>query len=1325
MTVPDPGATGWQGPGLDYDGAISLMSARRFFSLAVVLWGTCFAQTPEVGSGAPNEIIRQQFYAAYLRNAFNLLVALPPVGNVRTYGSTGLIQEFQDAAKTSNTRLALLKPNRSTALPPSDDPSTPGYDVFQVYAAMYAYYQTIGVSTAGYPTMDTATCPALTANTCRYQFFDRSYVLFTYTEATIDGQNFYVRDPFFTKWNALGGIADLGGAVTPEQTVTSKPGASARMQTYQRGVIFSITSGTLNGRVLGVKQPVYDLWVQYGGQADFLGLPSSEELTLPDGRKRQSFEGGAIEYASGGAAVLRRPVSAVSIIPNTLRLNLGETATLVASVLATDGAEVLDRVVSWTTSNGRVITVQPLGTGLTATLKATGGGSAVITATSEGKTSPPMAVSVAAPCCQVGEGSPNAAVQQVFQDAVTRNQLALQVPAPGPVRRLGNGYVQDLQGAGNGARYLLAKSDRSPTAYFVTGEILKRYEDLGGPSGSLGYPAADPTPGGRQTFENSSALAGSPVRLVTGPILSKWAPLGYETGSAGPPVADVAAFLTFTGTAGQAQSFRDGDILAGQTGSQAGKAFLVRGLILAKYAALGKAAGALGMPTNDEFFSEGRRRQDFEGGYLDYAAGDAEAAVHERDRKPAVSALPAVVTAGSRVRLTVSGFAAGERVRVSVSGQTDFEVTALTGAYSWEAWVPGNAAAALVLVRATDAQGAKAAEGSYRIRTIAETRYQLAKLLGDAQTGAPGALLPKPLRISLRDESGSPVSGAQVRFAASPGAQVVPATAVTGDNGEAEANLRLPAWEGAALATAEALRQVATFSALAGRSTLTSFSGFKQTGDALLGQGPGTLAEKGALLAAVASILRYHQNRNELGAPYGPADPAALNRFLASHCVFDAPGAQICDGFLTAPASAEQIVNLWRVAEFVGGSLAVFVEKPGLDTIRDLLTQGVPALLGLSLTAGEAPTGSHFVVAVGVGADGGVLIHDPNPTLARGSLGDYLVGFASGGQTWKGAVNSVIRLSPGAPSPTGFLVVADTSFSVSSAGGACGRALEWPDIPAPAAKAPGTFRARYCDGAQAPYQLEVLSPNPYQLTVTDLAGGGSRFEITGAGAAAYKLTRPGAQLAVAPQDVSFSARAVVNAASFTPAIAPGALVAIFGSGLARTGAQTAVEIGGLPCPVIGVSPFQLNVQVPLELIPGPQRLVVRSAYGAAEQTIEVQETAPAIFLLEGRRGAILNQDGKLNGPATPALRGQALVIYATGLGKVSPAGGGLWLVVQPVTVLVQGLELPAAFAGLAPGFPGLYQVNVILPAGLPPRLEAPLALQQGGAASNAVVVSIQ
>src|SRR5262249_18244363 len=154
-----------------------------------------------------------------------------------------------------------------------------------------------------------------------------------------------------------------------------------------------------------------------------------------------------------------------------------------------------------------------------------------------------------------------------------------------------------------------------------------------------------------------------------------------------------------------------------------------------------------------------------------------------------------------------------------------------------------------------------------------------------------------------------------------------------------------------------------------------------------LGKGQATVAQKGALLTAAAGIVRYSQNRGDLSGP--AIDPGTLNQFLQKFCVPDADGAQVCDGFLANPDTSEQVGNLWRVG---GGNVDVSVETPDLSVVRDLVAQGSPVLVVLSLTANGAAAGGHSIVATGVASDGGVLIRDPNPDFVRSGLGEYLAG---------------------------------------------------------------------------------------------------------------------------------------------------------------------------------------------------------------------------------------------------------------------------------------------------------------------------------------------
>ena len=1291
--------------------------------LLCLLAGTaslCRAQI-EVGSGAPNEVTRQGFITAFYRGSFQSLVTLPPAGNVTSFGTTGYRQEFNSS--TGSGKLALV---RGTAGPIPVVNGEPVTDVFQLQSALYAYYTSVGVTTAGFPTMDTQNCPPVLGNSCTYQFFDKNYVLFAYLLPNEFGQNFFIRDSttgnFYTKWVAGGGISGLGPATSGEQTSqASVSGILANIQTYSQGATFNITSGTLAGRLISVRNPIYDLWVAQGGRT-VLGLPLFEETVQPDGRRRQVFERGAIEYVPGQPPVLQRPVSTVLFTSSTaaFRLSQGETLSLSVRLFAQSGEELLGRSVTWTTSNGTVAAITP--DGASVTVRAAGGGTATITATSEAKTAS-VTITVVAPCCAVGEGAPNATVGRSFSEAVTRNRLDVQLPARDPVRRVGAGYAQELVETGTNARVLLARPDGVATAYLVRGELLAKYEALGGAAGPLGYPSSDATPSGRQLFQGG-ALAGSPARLVTGQVLAKWAALGYEAGI-GLPAGDPVRFLTFAASSGVSQAFQNSVIYAGETGGQAKRAFLAAGLILARYSGLGGPAGRLGMPVGDEYSYEGRKRQDFEGGFIEFAPGDEEARETESLRQPAVTATPPVVTAGGRVRVAVGGFEPERNLRISVAGAPDFWVWTSTGAHIWEVPVALNARGGTVTIDVEDGGGGARASGSYQVRALAESGARLVKLGGDTQSGPPAGLLPLPLRVALRDDAGNPVAGASVVFEASPGAAVVRSSAVTDESGAAEAWLRLPPLEGVSLVRVEAAGDTETFAVRAAATRLKDYPAFSQAVDGLLGAGPASIRQKGALLAAAASMLRYYQNRRDVPAPQGFVDPAALNRFLSDFCLADAGGAAVCDGFVPAPGTNDPVVNLWRVPDYAGGALEVISEAPEELRVRDLLAGGHPALLALELEAGGAPLGAHFVVATGVAANAWIEIHDPNPAFGRGALNDYLLGFESGGRVVKGKLSGVIRFAPQPPAQTGFLVAGGAPVEVTSAAGSCGASFSFPALlaegPQQASAASQSLHFRYCGGASDVYQVDLAGQGPTRAFLTSLGEAGGRTEMTAAGAVSYRVFRMGARWHAVPQDLVLADAAVTNAANPAAALSPGALAVISGSGLARPGAATRVEIGGVPVRVLSATPFRLHVQLPLDVAPGTYPLRVESPYGGADGEIRLSAVGPAVFATPG---VVVNQDGTVNSSTSPARRGQTIVVHCTGLGAVT-AEGALLRAVTPVVAVIGGQDVPIQFAGIAAGLPGVYQVNVVLPPALAPGIGIELRLRQGGVESNAASLAVE
>ncbi|HXS95718.1 MAG TPA: hypothetical protein VN736_14035 [Candidatus Limnocylindrales bacterium] len=1283
----------------------------------------------DVGSGAPAALV-PQFFAAFYRNNFSNLVSLPPIGQVKTLGTSGYVQEFQDDAKTSGVKYALATASSSSSTQPDFVP------VVQIYPGIYAFYTSIGATTAGYPMSDTQQCPALASgNTCTYQFFDKSYALFVYATALPGGANYSVSGVMYTEWVAQGALTGAGIPTSAPATITASTATTASAQTFTYGAIYSVTSGVNKGKIFSVLEPIYDLYASQGGPASSLGLPVSETLVYQSGLHVQLFEHGAVQYTSGSAPTIQAPVATVTVAGGSsttaTKLNVGDSVTLTASAVDSNGA-ALQTPLSWTSSNGFVVSVQPGAQGQTALVTAVGAGSANVTASSGGVTSAKIGFTVFSPCCQVGDGAP-AAVQQAFQTALSRNHISVQLPLPQPAVQVGSGFMQAIPASTSAPALLLATAGQGGAAYVVAGALLAAYQSMGGPAGALGFPAADATTGGTQRF-TGGALGGSPVRLVTGPILTKWAALGYDAGSAGPPTGDAQPLATFGGNSGSWQAFGGGSIFSATVGPRAGQTYFVGGLILAVYNAGGGASGDFGMPTGDQVDTASLHQQNFEGGTISYATGAASATAQLAARKPAVVVAPATVTAGGQARIAVSGFANNTAITVSITGQPNFIVSPSNGAYSWDMAVPLSAQSATLNIQASAAGGAAAA-GTLTIKGFGNNRAQLSKMNGDLQTGAPGALLPVPLSVALRDTSGNPVSGAPVVFQGLPGVQLSVGNAVTDANGTASTQVRMPLAAGTALVTASSPGFAAapvTFSMVAQAAGLSNFPALQQSGGAILGNGYATVAQKGALLTAAASILLYRQNRGEVGAPNGAVTPDALNQFLTGFCATDSTGNSTCDGFLANGASGEQVVNLWRAAQFTGGLDPVGVAATA-SNIADLVAQAEPVLVAVALSRNGAPAGGNFVVATGIAADGSLIIQDPNPYFARKNLNDYLSGFTAGGATWQGSLAGAIRFALRSPAATRFLAGAvsqsagSVSVAVRSTAEVCGVPVQLPDSIDAAGNAPAAgplvSQLEVCDGALAAYEIDLGGQQRYSAFVTDLGPGGGSTDLSGSAPAAYSATRPVSSLVVSRATATVAAGGIVNAASFTTAIAPGGIISIFGQGLAGGEIPTAVDVDGAAGQVFVASSFQVNALVPQSVEPGTHTVRVQSGLGTAQQTIVVTPVAPAIFLV-GSSGAVVNQDGNLNAAANPVSRGQYLTIYATGLGAVT-ARGGLSVAATPVTVTIGSLDVAAAFAGSAPGYPGLYQVNVQIPTGIAPGVGIPLTLKQGVSTSNAVPISIQ
>jgi len=206
---------------------------------------------------------------------------------------------------------------------------------------------------------------------------------------------------------------------------------------------------------------------------------------------------------------------------------------------------------------------------------------------------------------------------------------------------------------------------------------------------------------------------------------------------------------------------------------------------------------------------------------------------------------------------------------------------------------------------------------------------------------------------------------------------------------------------------------------------------------------------------------------------------------------------------------------------------------------------------------------------------------------------------------------------------------------------------------------------------------------------------------------------------------------VTNAASYTPitnAYAPGELVSLYGNfGVSFAEASSlpiqttlngvTVYVNGQAAPVFLVSENQISILVPYEVAGDYFATFQVSVNGTEsnEVTVYVDYSAPGIYTQDENGigpAAILHADYTLVNASDPARPGETVLLYMNGLGTVTPAvddGAAASLTtlsytdefVNTLVYLDDGVNYyayaPVQFAGLAPGYAGLYQVNFTLP----------------------------
>jgi len=229
---------------------------------------------------------------------------------------------------------------------------------------------------------------------------------------------------------------------------------------------------------------------------------------------------------------------------------------------------------------------------------------------------------------------------------------------------------------------------------------------------------------------------------------------------------------------------------------------------------------------------------------------------------------------------------------------------------------------------------------------------------------------------------------------------------------------------------------------------------------------------------------------------------------------------------------------------------------------------------------------------------------------------------------------------------------------------------------------------------------------------------------------------------------------IVNSANNAPAgdaISPGEFIAIYGSGLAAATAQATalpfptllggvtVSINGTLAPIYFVSAGQINCIVPYGVAnpSGAQTATITVTSGgivASPVTVALAATSPGVFTVDNSGtgdGAITHADGTLVNGASPAKKGETVVMYMSGLGTLTtPVSDGAGATaadnaVTQLSVYVAGIASPSVtYQGLTVEA-GLYQINFVVPPNLTISGELPVAIQTPEAFNDTANMAVQ
>ncbi|MBI2686072.1 MAG: hypothetical protein HYX27_07140 [Acidobacteria bacterium] len=262
------------------------------------------------------------------------------------------------------------------------------------------------------------------------------------------------------------------------------------------------------------------------------------------------------------------------------------------------------------------------------------------------------------------------------------------------------------------------------------------------------------------------------------------------------------------------------------------------------------------------------------------------------------------------------------------------------------------------------------------------------------------------------------------------------------------------------------------------------------------------------------------------------------------------------------------------------------------------------------------------------------------------------------------------------------------------------------------------------------FYAEQIAAGTQTLAITSPAGSATVPQSITAGLYSVAIVKPGPRAA-----------AVLPAAGRVPTrtLAPGMFVSLYGAGL--TAASAAAQSLPLPPTLAGAQllaagkqlglqfagPTQINAILP-EDASGLVTLTVKSEAGSHRLNILIEPAVPAIFTQTGTgagpASALNAVSGVVITAQSKARAGDVISLYLTGLGATESRDGLQWAKIAP-KVFVGDLEAQVLYAGRAPGFAGLDQINFMAPAVPGPDDSTPLRVESNGRISNAVTLPMQ